>query len=69
MLVIPDREDPGLLDRLNDANRRGARVMTIERADSDFAAYSHELLVVGVDRTEVEYDACQHIVSSVATVD
>ena len=66
VLVIPDGVHPGLLERISDARRRGARVMTIERTDSSLATYSHELLTVGVGRTDQDYDGCQHVVSSVA---
>lgn len=66
VLVIPDGDDPGLLERVTDAHRRGARVMTIERAGSNLAEYSHELLSVGVGRSVRDYDTCQHVVSSVA---
>ena len=65
VLVIPDRDDPGLLERVNDAHRRGARVMTIERAGTTLADCSHELLTVGADHSERDYDACQHLVTSV----
>ena len=66
VLVIPDTDDPGLLERVTDAHRRGARVMTIERAGSKLADCSHELLTVGADRSDRDYDTCQHLVSSVA---
>ena len=66
VLVIPDGDDPGLLERVTDAHRRGARVMTIERVGSNLAECSHELLTVGLRRSERDYDSCQHIVSLVA---
>jgi hypothetical protein len=66
VLVIPDGEDPELLERVMDAHRRGARVMTIERAGSNLAICSHELLTVGAERSDQDYDACQHVVSSIA---
>jgi len=66
VLVIPDSDDPGLLERVTDAHRRGARIMTIERATSGLASCTHELLTVGPGRNDRDYDACQHVVSSVA---
>jgi len=68
VLVIPDGRDDGLLERVSDAHRRGARVMAIEREGSPLDAYSHEYLRVGSDRTEHDYDLCQHIVTAVAPV-
>jgi hypothetical protein len=67
VLVIPDGVHPGLLERVTDANRRGARVMTMERSASSLDVCSHELLSVGFDRTGHDFDACQHVVSSVAS--
>jgi len=66
VLVIPDSDHPGLLERITDARRRGARVMTIERAESSLTMFTHELLTVGGGRSDQDYDACQHVVSSVA---
>jgi hypothetical protein len=66
VLVIPDSDHPGLLERITDAHRRGARVLTIERTPSGLTAFTHELLTVGTGRSIRDYDACQHIVSSVA---
>lgn len=66
VLVIPDHEDPGLLERVTDAHRRGARVMAIERAGSCLASCSHEYLMVDRGRSDEDYDICQHIVSAVA---
>jgi len=66
VLVIPDGDDPGLLERVFDAHRRGARVMTIERGASGLDSCTHELLAVGAGRSDRDYDACQHVVSSVA---
>ncbi len=69
VLVIPDHDDPGLLERISDARRRGARVMAIERASSRLASYSHEYLMVDEKHTDQEYDLCQHIITAIAPVD
>lgn len=66
VLVIPDHDDPGLLERITDAHKRGARVMAIERAGSSLAPFSHDYLAVEESRSDREYDLCQHIVSAVA---
>jgi hypothetical protein len=66
VLAIPDDDDPGLLERISDARKRGARVMTIEREGSLLDSYSHEYLLVGTGHTDREYDLCQHIVTAVA---
>jgi len=68
VLVIPDHDDPGLLERISDARRRGARVMAIDRTNSCLASYCHEYLMVDEERTDQEYDLCQHIVTAVAPV-
>jgi hypothetical protein len=66
VLVIPDRDDQELIERVSDAHRRGARVMSIERACSGLTAYSHEHLTVDVQRSDHEYDISQHIVTAIA---
>lgn len=68
VLVIPDCVDPGLLERISDAHKRGARVMAIEREGSLLDSYSHEYLMVDKGHTEHDYDLCQHIVTAVAPV-
>ena len=68
VLVIPDLEDPELLERIADAHRRGARVMAMERTETRLAAYSHEYLMIDGQHSDREYDMCQHIVTAVAPV-
>jgi hypothetical protein len=69
VLVIPDSDDEELIERVSDAHRRGARVMSIEREFSGLAEFSHEHLTVDGQRSDYEYDLSQHLVTAIAPMD
>ena len=55
-----------MLERVSDAKRRGARIMSVHRGDDDLADLSHEMLSVDPRRADHDYDVTQHIVTDVA---
>jgi hypothetical protein len=55
-----------MLERVSDAKRRGARIMSVHRGDDDLADLSHEMLSVDPRRADQDYDITQHIVTDVA---
>ncbi|MFJ3936010.1 hypothetical protein [Streptomyces parvus] len=65
LLVAPERPDEGLLERVDDARRAGARVLTLDGGDPEVGGLAHESLVVGGD-DEVDLDIVQHLVSAAA---
>ena len=54
-----------MLERVADAKRRGARIMSVHRGDTDLADLSHEMLSVDPLRADHDYDVTQHIVTDV----
>ncbi|MEU7327216.1 hypothetical protein [Streptomyces parvus] len=65
LLVAPERPYEGLLERVHDARRAGARVLTLDGGDPEVGGLAHESLVVGGD-DEVDLDIVQHLVSAAA---
>lgn len=65
LLVAPERPDEGLLERVRDARRAGARVLTLDGGDPEVGGLAHESLVVGGD-DDVDLDIVQHLVSAAA---
>jgi len=67
VLVLPARSRSWeMLERVADAKRRGARIMSVHRGDTDLADLSHEMLSVDPFRADHDYDVTQHIVTDVA---
>ncbi|MCX4677736.1 hypothetical protein OG413_20905 [Streptomyces sp. NBC_01433] len=65
LMVAPERPDGGLLERVHDARRAGARVLTLDGGDPEVRGLAHEALVVrGGD--DVDLDTVQHLVSAAA---
>ncbi|MGW3300757.1 hypothetical protein [Streptomyces rubiginosohelvolus] len=65
LLVAPERPGEGLLERVHDARRAGARVLTLDGGDPEVGGLAHESLLVGGD-DEVDLDIVQHLVSAAA---
>ncbi|XUZ24819.1 hypothetical protein ACQVDT_07560 [Streptomyces sp. RMIT01] len=65
LLIAPERPGEGLLERVHDARRAGARVLTLDGGDPEVRGLAHESLVVGGDE-EVDLDIVQHLVSAAA---
>jgi hypothetical protein len=65
LLVAPERPGDGLLERVHDARRAGARVLTLDGGDPEVGGLAHESLVVAGD-DDVDLDIVQHLVSAAA---
>ncbi|MEU3003127.1 hypothetical protein [Streptomyces sp. NPDC007020] len=65
LLIAPEQPGEGLLERVHDARRAGARVLTLDGGDPEVRGLAHESLVVGGDE-EVDLDIVQHLVSAAA---
>ncbi|MEU2142910.1 MULTISPECIES: hypothetical protein [Streptomyces albovinaceus subgroup] len=65
LLVAPERPGEDLLERVHDARRAGARVLTLDGGDPEVGGLAHESLVVAGD-DEVDLDIVQHLVSAAA---
>lgn len=68
-IVAPD--DPGvpLLERVDDARRRGAAILTLaedEEASSELLTLSHDALLVPENGIVPGFDAAQHLLASTA---
>ncbi|WP_137989613.1 hypothetical protein [Streptomyces vilmorinianum] len=65
LMVAPERPDAGLLERVHDARRAGATVLSLDDGDPEVHGLAHEALTVGAD-AEVDLDTVQHLVSAAA---
>jgi hypothetical protein len=65
VLVIDpaDDGDPELLNRVEDAKRRGSRIFSMHRDDADLMELSHESLSVAAARPHHDFDITQHVVT------
>jgi hypothetical protein len=52
-----------LLERVADAKRRGSRIMTLHRGDTDLVDLSHETLSIEASRPFRHFDLTQHVVT------
>lgn len=65
LLVTPERPGAGLLERVHDARRAGATVLSLDDGDPEVRGLAHErLTVTGTD--DVDLDTVQHLVSAAA---
>ncbi|MEU7698395.1 MULTISPECIES: hypothetical protein [unclassified Streptomyces] len=65
LMVAPDRPDAGLLQRVHDARRAGATVLSLDGGDEEVRGLAHETLTVAAG-SEVDLDTVQHLVSAAA---
>ncbi|MFD9562487.1 hypothetical protein [Streptomyces sp. NPDC059994] len=65
LVVAPERPDGGLLERVHDARRAGARVLALDGGDPEVRGLVHESLTVPPG-AEVDLDTVQHLVSAAA---
>ncbi|MFD9544468.1 hypothetical protein [Streptomyces sp. NPDC060022] len=65
LVVAPERPGGGLLERVHDARRAGATVLTLDSGDAEVRGLAHEALTVG-EGDEVDLDTVQHLVSAAA---
>ncbi|MFB7354114.1 hypothetical protein [Streptomyces gardneri] len=65
LMVVPERPDAGLLQRVHDARRAGATVLSLDGGDAEVRGLAHETLTVA-EGAEVDLDTVQHLVSAAA---
>lgn len=68
LVVAPERPDGGLLERVHDARRAGATVLSLDGGDPEVRGLAHESLTVAAEDTAngVDLDIVQHLVSAAA---
>ncbi|MFJ8659265.1 hypothetical protein [Streptomyces sp. NPDC093795] len=65
LMVAPGRPDAQLLQRVHDARRAGATVLSLDGGDEEVRGLAHETLTVA-EGAEVDLDTVQHLVSAAA---
>lgn len=65
LVVAPERPDAAVLERVHDARRAGATVLSLDAGDPEVRGLAHEALTVAAD-AEVDLDTVQHLVSAAA---
>ncbi|PWI18762.1 hypothetical protein DI272_34945 [Streptomyces sp. Act143] len=65
LVVTPQEPDAPLLERVHDARRAGATVLSLGPGRGDLAALAHESLAVP-EGTDLDLDTVQHLVSAAA---
>ncbi|MCM1969998.1 hypothetical protein [Streptomyces sp. G1] len=66
LVVAPERPGDGLLERVHDARRAGATVLSLDGGDPDLGTLAHEVLSVPDGAAELDLDTVQHLVSAAA---
>jgi hypothetical protein len=68
LVVAPARPDGGLLERVHDARRAGATVLSLDGGDREVRGLAHEALTVAARDADhgVDLDTVQHLVSAAA---
>ncbi|MFD6890470.1 hypothetical protein [Streptomyces sp. NPDC059957] len=66
LVVAPERPGDGLLERVHDARRAGATVLSMDGGDADLGTLAHEVLSVPDGAAELDLDTVQHLVSAAA---
>lgn len=66
LVVAPERPGEGLLERVHDARRAGATVLSLDGGDPDLGTLAHEALSVQAATSELDLDTVQHLVSAAA---
>jgi hypothetical protein len=65
LVVAPERPGAAVLERVHDARRAGATVLSLDAGDPEVHGLAHEALTVTAD-AEVDLDTVQHLVSAAA---
>ncbi|MFF1510742.1 hypothetical protein [Streptomyces sp. NPDC058326] len=65
LMVAPRRPGAGLLQRVHDARRAGATVLSLDGGDEEVRGLAHETLTVA-EGAGVDLDTVQHLVSAAA---
>lgn len=66
LVVAPVHPGDGLLERVHDARRAGATVLSLDGGDADLGTLAHEVLSVPAGAAELDLDTVQHLVSAAA---
>ncbi|MFF5702887.1 hypothetical protein ACFY7H_10335 [Streptomyces sp. NPDC012794] len=66
LVVAPERPGAGLLERVHDARRAGATVLSLDGGDPDLGTLAHDALSVPPATSELDLDTVQHLVSAAA---
>ncbi|MCX4778003.1 hypothetical protein [Streptomyces sp. NBC_01264] len=66
LVVAPEQPGDGLLERVHDARRAGATVLSLDGGDPDLGTLAHEVLSVPAQAAELDLDTVQHLVSAAA---
>ncbi|WP_328298340.1 hypothetical protein OG389_11300 [Streptomyces sp. NBC_00435] len=66
LVVAPEQPGEGLLERVHDARRAGATVLSLGGGDADLGTLAHEVLSVPDGAAELDLDTVQHLVSAAA---
>ena len=66
LVLAPAGDAPGLFERVSDAKRLGARIMSVHRGDETLLGLSHETLSVNPSRGERAFEITQHVVTDSA---
>ncbi|MFD7427472.1 hypothetical protein [Streptomyces sp. NPDC059814] len=64
LVVVPESPGEGLLERVHDARRAGATVLSLDNGDPEVRGLAHEALSVAGE--DVDLDTVQHLVSAAA---
>lgn len=66
LIVTSETQTDGLLQRVADAKRRGSRILAIHRGGEELTDLAHEMLYVGPNRSEYDFDLAQHVAAMTA---
>lgn len=67
LFVVAEQRAPvPLLERVDDARRSGATILSLDRGDRELQGLAHDALPVPPDDRLVSFDAAQHLVSTAA---
>ncbi|MDX2290761.1 MULTISPECIES: hypothetical protein [Streptomyces] len=65
LVVAPERPEAGLLQRVHDARRAGATVLSLDGGDAEVRGLAHKALTVAEGAgAGVDFDTVQHLVSA-----
>jgi hypothetical protein len=67
LLVVTEETAPvPLLERVDDARRTGATILSVDTGDRELEDLAHDTLVVSTQERLVSFDGAQHLVSTAA---
>jgi hypothetical protein len=66
LAIDPFGSDPELLDRIDHAHHRGARILSLHRGHPELVDLSHETLSVDQRRPDEEFEVTQHLITDLS---